>query len=170
MEAVQGKKIIYLYRLLKEQATEDAFRVAFVTEDSINYSKDADSTITKDGAIRTPSAAEIEKPVTCILAKGDKDVKKLKDAMLHDELIELWEANLDEPLVEDGENKFAGTYFQGYITSYEKTSNAEDMVEVQMTVGVNGSGVDGAVTVTDDQQEDASYVFVDTPAQGDVSA
>lgn len=168
-EAVQGSKIIYLYRLLKEQATEDAFRLAFVTEDSISYEKDADSTITKDGAIRTPSAAEIEKPVTCILSKGDTDVKKLKEAMLNDELIELWEANLDEP-VEGEENKFYGTYFQGYITSYEKTSNAEDMVEIQMTVGVNGTGKDGEVTVPADQQEDASYVFVDTPATGEVSA
>lgn len=168
-EAVQGSKIIYLYRLLKEQATEDAFRLAFVTEDSISYEKDADSTITKDGAIRTPSAAEIEKPVTCILSKGDTDVKKLKEAMLNDELIELWEANLDEP-VEGEENKFYGTYFQGYITSYKKTSSAEDMVEIQMTVGVNGTGKDGEVTVPADQQEDASYVFVDTPAQGEVSA
>lgn len=168
-EAVQGSKIIYLYRLLKEQATEDAFRLAFVTEDSISYEKDADSTITKDGAIRTPSAAEIEKPVTCILSKGDTDVKKLKEAMLNDELIELWEANLDEP-VEGKENKFYGTYFQGYITSYEKTSNAEDMVEIAMTVGVNGTGKDGEVTVPADQQEDASYVFVDTPATGEVSA
>lgn len=168
-EAVQGSKIIYLYRLLEEQATEDAFRLAFVTEDSISYEKDADSTITKDGAIRTPSAAEIEKPVTCILAKGDTDVKKLKEAMLTDKLVELWEANLDEP-VEGEENKFYGTYFQGYITSYEKTSNAEDMVEIAMTVGVNGTGKDGEVTVPADQQEDASYVFVDTPATGEVSA
>lgn len=168
-EAVQGSKIIYLYRLLKEQTTEDAFRPAFVTEDSISYEKDADSTITKDGAIRTPSAAEIEKPVTCILSKGDTHVKKLKEAMLNDELIELWETNLDEPVAGE-ENKFYGTYFQGYITSYEKTSNAEDMVEVQMTVGVNGTGKDGEVTVPPSQQEDASYVFVDTPATGEVSA
>jgi hypothetical protein len=41
------------------------------------------------------------------------------------------------------------------------------MVEIQITVGVNGKGADGAVTVTDDQQEDASYVFTDTPAQGE---
>ena len=168
-EAVQGSKIIYLYRLLKEQATEDAFRLAFVTEDSISYEKDADSTITKDGAIRTPSAAEIEKPVTCILSKGDTDVKKLKEAMLADKLVELWEANLDEPVASE-KNKFYGTYFQGYITSYEKTSNAEDMVEIAMTVGVNGTGKDGKVTVPADQQEDASYVFVDTPATGEVSA
>ena len=165
MKAVQGSKLIYLYRLLEEQATEDAFRLAFVTEDSISLSKDADSTITKDGAIRTPSPAEIEKQVTCILAQGDADIKKLKTAMLADKIIELWEANLDEP-VEGETNKFYGTYYQGYITSYEKTSNAEDMVEIQMTVGVNGNGADGEVTVTDDQQEDASYVFTDTPATG----
>lgn len=169
-EAVQGSRIIYLYRLLEEQATEDAFRIAFVTEDSISYSKDADSTVTKDGVIRTPSAVEIEKPMTCILAKGDADIKKLKNAMLNDKVIELWEANLDEPVDPAYDDKFYGTYFQGYITSFEKTSNAEDMVEIQMTVGVNGKGADGEVTVTDEQQEDASYVFVDTPATGDVSA
>ena len=159
--AVQGSKIVYLYRLLEEQATEDAFRLAYVTEDSISYSKDADSTVTKDGTIRTPSAVEIEKPMTCILSKGDTDIDKLKNAMLNDKIIELWEANLDEPVL-NTTNKFKGTYFQGYITSYEKTSNAEDMVEIQMTIGVNGKGADGNVTVTASQQDDASYTFTDT--------
>ena len=163
MSAVQGSKIVYLYRLLEEQATADAFRIAYVTEDSISYSKDADSTVTKDGTIRTPSAVEIEKPMTCILSQGDTDIDKLKGAMLNDKIVELWEANLDEPIANQN-NKFKGTYFQGYITSYEKTSNAEDMVEIQMTIGVNGKGADGNVTVTASQQEDASYIFTDTPA------
>ena len=163
-EAVQGSKLIYLYRLLEEQRTEDAFRLAFVTEDSISYSKDADSTVTKGGTIRTPSAVEIEKPMTCILSKGDTVIDKLKNAMLNDKVVELWEANLAEP-VTGQTDKFKGTYFQGYITSYEKTSNAEDMVEIQMTIGVNGKGADGSVTVDTSQQEDASYVFTDTPAQ-----
>lgn len=162
--AIQGSKIIYLYRLLEEQATEDAFRLAFVTEDSISYSKDADSTVTKDGTIRTPSAVEIEKPMTCILSQGDTVIDKLKGAMLNDKIVELWEANLAEP-VTGQTNKFKGTYFQGYITSYEKTSNAEDMVEIQMTIGVNGKGADGNVTVDTSAQDDASYVFTDTPAQ-----
>ena len=38
------------------------------------------------------------------------------------------------------------------------------MVEIQMTIGVNGKGADGNVTVTASQQEDASYTFTDTPA------
>lgn len=168
--AVAGKKIVYLYRLLKEQATVDAVRMAFVTEDGVSYSKDADSTATKDGSIRTPSAMEVEKTMTSILVKGDTMIAKLKEAMDNDELVEVWEANLEEPVIGGGPNKFAGTYFQGYITEFEKTSNAEDMTEITMTVAINGSGVDGPVTVSDDQQEDAGYVFVDTPATGDVSA
>ena len=86
-EAVAGKRIVYLYRLLEEQATEDAVRMAFVTEDGITRSKDADSTATKDGSIRTPGAMEVEKTMTSILIKGDTMIKKLKDAdgnNLHD--------------------------------------------------------------------------------------
>lgn len=42
-----------------------------------------------------------------------------------------------------GSNKFKGKYFQGYVTELEKTSNAEDMVEVSLTFGVNGTGEKG---------------------------
>ena len=85
----------------------------------------------------------------------------LEDAMVNDEKIEIWEANLDEP-ASAGANKFKGKYFQGYITELEKTSNAEDMVEVSLTFGINGTGQKGDVTVTTEQQEIASYVFKDT--------
>ncbi len=57
-------------------------------------------------------------------------------------------------------------YFQGYLTELEKTSNAEDMVEVSLTFGINGSGARGNVTVSAEQQEIASYVFKDTKKTG----
>lgn len=207
MEAVQGKRLIYMYRLLSEQATTDGTRLAFVEEDELSYSKDADSTETKDGIIRTPGSAEIEKTMTSILAKGDTMIKRLRNAMLNDELVEIWEANLDE-LIEEmyaktsdtdivpGKNyytlsgstytkvesptkanlnsyyevtagKFEGTYFQGYITELTKSSPSDGAVAINFTIGVNGNGVDGYVTVPIAQQEDASYVFVDTPATGE---
>ena len=78
--------------------------------------------------------------------------------MINDELVEIWEANLDEP-ASSGSNKFKGKYFQGYVTELEKTSNAEDMVEVSLTFGVNGTGEKGDVTVTAAQQEVAAYVL-----------
>lgn len=165
MEAVQGKKIVYLFRILSKAATAAGATLAFTTENSRTKSKDADSTVTKDGAIRTPGASEVEITATAILAKGDKLIGELEDAMDNDELIEIWEANLDEP-AESGTNKFAGMYFQGYLTEFEKASPAEEFVECSLTFGINGSGVRGEVTVSVEQQEMANYTFKDTAKTG----
>jgi TP901-1 family phage major tail protein len=164
-EAVKGNKIVYLFRILSEEATADGVTLALTTENSISISKDSDTTVTKDGSIRTPGEAEIEITATALLAKGDTMYDKLKQAMIDNELIEIWEANLEEPAGE-GANKFKGTYYQGYLTEFEKSSNAEDHVEVSTTFGINGTGVDGDVTVTAEQQEIANYVFKDTQKTG----
>lgn len=164
-EAVQGKKIVYLYRIKSKATTNDGATLAFTTENGRTKSKDADSTATKDGSIRTPGVVETEITATSILAKGDTLLDSLEDAMDNDELIEIWEANLAEP-AKNGENKFKGMYFQGYLTEIEKTSNAEDMVECSLTFAVNGSGKRGDVTVTVEQQDIANYVFADTKKTG----
>ena len=159
-DAIRGKKIVYLYRLKKDAAKNAATALAFTTENGRTTSKDADTTETKDGTIRTPGAAEVEITATSILAKGDTLIDSLEDAMINDELVEIWEA------ASSGSNKFKGKYFQGYVTELEKTSNAEDMVEVSLTFGVNGTGEKGDVTVTAAQQEVAAYVFTDTTKTG----
>nr|DAR25470.1 MAG TPA: major tail protein [Caudoviricetes sp.] len=163
-EAVAGKKIVYLYRIAKDAATKAAWQIAFATENGRTKSKDADATATKDGSIRTPGTAETEITATSILSKGDTNIDALEDAMDSDELIEIWEANLDEP-ASTGQNKFKGMYFQGYITEFEKTTNAEDNAEISLTFGINGSGARGEVTVTAEQQDQAAYVFTDTTVQ-----
>lgn len=160
-EAVKGNKLIYLFRILEEASTATGVTLAFTTENSVSYSKDSDSTVTKDGSIRVPGEMEVEITATALLSKGDEMYAKFKQAMIENKLIEIWEANLEEP-AEGGANKFKGTYFQGYLTEFEKTSNAEDHVEVSTTFGINGTGVDGDVTVTTEQQEIAAYVFADT--------
>ena len=96
-EAISGRRIIYLYRLLSEATSQNATRLAFATENGRTKSKDADSTATKDGSIRTPGTAEVEITSTSVLSKGDTIIDKLEDAMDSDELIEIWEVNLDEP-------------------------------------------------------------------------
>jgi len=163
-EAVAGKKIVYLYRVKSEAATAAGAALAFVTENGRKVSKDADSTVTKDGSIRTPSAAEVEITCTSILAKDDELIRKLEAALDSDGIIEIWEANLERPGT--SANTFKGKYFQGYLTELEQKSNAEDMVEESLTFGINGTGVDGDVTVTAAQQEVAAYVFADTPKTG----
>ena len=88
--AIAGKKIIYLYRLLEDASKEAAKQIAFVTENGRTKSKDADSTATKDGTIRTPATAEVEITCTSILAKGDTMLDKLESALDNDKLIEVY--------------------------------------------------------------------------------
>lgn len=165
-EAIQGKRIVYLYRVLEDAATANATALAFTTENGRTKSKDADSTATKDGSIRTPGVAEVEITATSILSKGDTMIGKLEAALDSDKLIEVWEVNLDEEGTSDNVDKFKAKYFQGYLTEMEITSNAEDFVEVSLTFGINGNGADGYATVSDEQQEIASYVFADTQKTG----
>ena len=160
-EAVAGNKLVYLYRIKSKAASVDGAALAFTTENERSKSKDSDTVVTKDGSIRIPGAAEVEITATSLLAKGDTFIDDLEDAMDDDEIIEVWEANLEEP-VGDGTNKFKGMYFQGYLTELTKGSNAEDHVEVELTFAINGSGVRGEVTVSAEQQEIAEYVFADT--------
>lgn len=164
-EAVSGKKLVYLYRILSEASTKDGAALAFVTENERSKSKDSDSTVTKDGPVNSPGAVEQEITTTSLLAKGDTLVDRLEDALDNNELIEIWEANLEEP-AETGSNKFKGRYFQGYLTEIGYGSSAEDFVEVELTFAINGSGVKGDVTVTAEQQEVANYVFKDTEKTG----
>lgn len=163
--AVSGKKMIYLYRLLKDRSTESAQLVAYVTENGRSVSIDAESTATKDGSIRTAGVPEIEISGTSILTKGDTTIDKLEDASLAGEVIEIWEVNLEEPGATTG--RYKGMYYQGYLTSFEKTSASDGFVEISLTFGISGTGKRGDVTVTEAQQELAGYDYADTtPATG----
>lgn len=108
----------------------------------------------------------VEVTATSILAVGDTLIDELEKALDNDELVEIWEVNLAEKGTEGNVGKFKAKYFQGYLTECEITSNAEDMVEVSLTFGINGSGVDGYATVSQEQQEMANYVFADTKKTG----
>jgi TP901-1 family phage major tail protein len=164
-EGVSGKRLVYLYRLHSEAATNDGVALAFVTENTRTKSKESESTVTKDGSITTPGAVEVEISSTSYMRKGDPMVDKLEDALDNDELLDIWEVNLDDP-ADEGENKFKGRYFQGYLTEFEITASAEEFVELSHTFAINGAGVKGNVTVSTEQQAMAEYVFTDAVKTG----
>lgn len=163
-EAVQGKQIMYLFRALSKASTEDAVAMAFVTENERSKSVDFESTATKDGAILTPGEEEGEITATAILAANDTMAEDLEDAMDNGELMEIWEVNLAKPGETDG--KFKGRYFQGYLTEFTLTSSAEEHAEYETTFKLNGKGVKGEVSVSEEQQKVAEYVFADTKKTG----
>ena len=161
-EVVSGKQIVYLFRPHKDIATKDGTTIAFTTENEITRSSDSDSTQTKDGAIVAVADPEVEITATTLLAVGDTKIEELEDSLDAHDLMDIWEANLAEP-VANQTNKFKGRYFQGYVSQLDKSSPADGNVEISLTFAINGKGVRGDVTVTTEQQEIASYVFIDTP-------
>ena len=162
LERIKGKKIIYLFRLLKEAATENAVAMAFVTENERSKSKDYEATATKDGTIQTPGEVEQEITATTFLST-DGLAEKFEDAMDADDKFEIWEVNLDSKTT-DG--KFNGRYFQAYLKELTLTSSAEEYAEYETTFSIEGNGIKGPVTVTEEQQALADYVFKDTTATG----
>ena len=167
MGAISGKRIVYLYRVLKDAATADAIGIAFTTENGRTKTRDADTTETKDGPVRTPGALESEVTVTALFSsESDVMIGKLEQALDNSDKVEVWEVNLDKPGTEDNVGKYAAKYFQGYVTEYELTSSAEDHAEAALTFGLEGTGADGYATLTEEQQEIASYVFADTEKTG----
>ena len=167
MSAIKGKRIIYLYRILKDAATSDATAIAFTTENSRSKSRDSDTVATKDGTIRVPGELETEISTTAIFAsENDEMISKIEKAIDDGEKMEIWEVNLDKPGTDSNSSKFASKYFQGYVTNFELSSNSEDHAEASLDFGIEGKGADGYATVTDEQQEIAAYVFKDTMRTG----
>lgn len=163
-EVVAGRKIVYLVRVQSAATSSAASILAYTTQNGRTISADAQTTVTKDGTMRTAGTPQVEITFTALLQKGDSMIDTLTAAMKNGSLMECWEANLESPVANET-NKFKGIYWQGYLTSLGLTSNAEGNTEVSMTFAANGAGETGDVTVTAAQQEQASYVFTDTTVQ-----
>lgn len=159
-----GKKQILLVR--KEGEKEAASKLLFQTDLEVGISADSETTETKDVPVTIPGAVEYDFSATVIAAVGDKGLKMLKDGVNGKYLIELWVIDLQNP--ENAEspdnNKFYGTYYQAYCTSYTESEGAEDAVEAEVEFSVNGIGQEGYCTVTKEQSAAAQYAFRDTIA------
>lgn len=90
-EVAKGIDQILLYRILEEAGINPAAKLAFQTDHETSESKSSDSTPTKDGGVVSPGQLETEISATSILSKTDIMVKKLRDAMRNDKVVEVWE-------------------------------------------------------------------------------
>ncbi len=165
-DTVAGKKIAYLYRIMSTEKDHNATTIAFTTENERTKSKDVETTATKDGTIVTPGTTEGEVTASSKLKAGDTFIDELEAAMDNGEKMEIWEVNLAEKQSGGSGNKFKAKYFQGYMTELDQTSNAEDDTELSLTFKLEGNGVTGYATVTEEQQEAATYAFRDTQKTG----
>ena len=155
---VRGVNRIMLMRPFSLRHEVTAGRMAFQTSHEKTITRDAESTITKDGNVHSLSEVVVEYSLTTLMATNDVVRVKLYDGFLNGELIELWDIDKTE---EASDGRFPATYYQGYITEWSETAGAEDSVEISLSIAVNGSGVRGNATLTEDQATVVQYEFAD---------
>ena len=158
-QAKQGKKIVLLWRLLKDAAAQVGTLMLFQTEHSTEKSRDGDSVVTKTGTIRKPGELEEEVPFTSLAAIDDPVIEYLETAIEDGELLELWEVDMNQKPVS---GKYPAKYRQGYLTELSQAANAEDEVEISGTFVTNMKAQSGEATFSLDQMDAVQYQFRDT--------
>lgn len=167
--AEQGRDLIILLRPLSKATAQAAALIPFGTSDSENISADTNTTVTKDGVIGTAGAASVELSKEGLMHHNSADpdgtisLDDLKAAMKSREKVEAWVVNLSRPGATTG--KYLGTYYQGYLTSFESEGSAEDLATVSIEYTADGTGASGECTVDATTREIAAYVFKDTVQQ-----
>ena len=160
---IEGKKIIYLYRLLKDAATKAGLNIAYTTENSSSFSRDSDNTETKDGPVGTPGSLETTVSATAVFSKGGDGMTptEVRNALIAGEDFEIWEVNTADAGTTTG--KFNGLYMRAKCTSFELSSPAEDNAEADIEWSVYGTPQAGEVTYSASGNS-AAYTFVDAVA------
>ena len=160
---IEGKKIIYLYRLLKDKATKAGLNIAYTTENSSSFSRDSDNTETKDGPVSTPGSLETTVSATAVFSKDGDGMTptEVRNALIANEDFEIWEVNTADAGTTTG--KFNGLYMRAKCTSFELSSSAEDNAEADIEWSVYGTPQAGDITYSAASNSGA-YTFVDAVA------
>lgn len=164
---MNGKNKILLFRRLKNQSVE-AGKLVFQTEHTFSYERDSDKIFTKDGVILKSGELETEVEIGAIQSVEDPVFKTLRNSIIDNEKLELWEVTVDDDVKTD-DGKYPAVYCQGLLTSWEEENPTEDEPEVSGTFMVEGKPQFGVTSLTDAQEKAIQYEFKEVHAVKDDS-
>lgn len=157
---IYGKDKILMFRLYSQRTQANATKLALQTSHTWKYEAKSDSTDTKDGAINSPATPVATLEINAITSADDVN-KMLKQAVLNSELLEVWEIDLSQP-VADQEGKYAATYAQGYMQSWEVPAEVGKLAELKTEMNIDQIPQEGIATLTSEQESEIQYAFQDT--------
>jgi len=153
---IQGKDMLIFVRRYADRNSQDGTKIKFQTEHSITQEKESESTVTKDGNVTTVSDGENTADITSLAYREDTDViagwKDMRSMFKNNELVELWQVDMES--AQNGTDVEVD-YFQGFFTSFELSAAADATVELTYTFTINGNGVEGTDTLSQEQLSEA---------------
>lgn len=157
-EAQLGKEKILMFRKFGDKTA--AAKLALQTEHDWEYSRDADTTKTKDGAVVADGGLETKLSITAIGTKDELN-GMLKKSVVDGYKVEVWEIDLSD---KKSNGKYGALYAIGRLSSWKVPANVEELVEIESEMSVEGKPQAGEATLTDEQVKEIQYTFQDTTA------
>lgn len=157
-EAQLGKEKILMFRKFGDKTA--AAKLALQTEHEWEYSRDADTTKTKDGAVVADGGLETKLSITAIGTKDELN-EMLKKSVVDGYKVEVWEIDLSD---KKSNGKYGALYAIGRLSSWKVPANVEELVEIESDMSVEGKPQAGEATLTAEQVKEIQYTFQDTTA------
>ena len=158
---ILGKDKILKFRRLADAAKGGAARLALQIEHTITYEANADSKMTKDGPINYSGGVNTTIEMSAVSTRDEVN-NMLRQAVLKQELLEVWEIDIGAEPNEKGE--FPAKYGRGLLSEWEDPANVEEASQFTTTFNVDGELQDGYVKVPDEEIREVQYVFRGTDA------
>ena len=153
-----GKEKILMFRKFGDKTA--AAKLALQTEHEWEYSRDADTTKTKDGAVVADGGLETKLSINAIGTKDDLN-EMLKKSVIDGYKVEVWEIDLAD---KKSNGKYGSLYAIGRLSNWKVPANVEELVEIESEMSIEGKPQPGEATLTTDQIKEIQYTFQDTTA------
>ena len=165
-EIILGKDVIAFFRRFKDRTKQDAGKVRFQSELTINSEKEVESTKTKDGVVNSISDGETSGECKSLAYREDGDTvnmwKEMRKWFKAGDKIECWVVDLGSKKQVEGVDKYDVEYYQGYFKNFEMSAPADDKVELSCEIAIDGNGILHTDKLTETQKqavESAQYNY-----------
>ncbi|MFI3124857.1 phage major tail protein, TP901-1 family [Streptococcus suis] len=176
MELIQGKDLIVFFRRVADQKKQDAGKVRFQTEHTINSEKEVETTNTKDGVVNSITDGETSGEFTSLAYRENVDTvnmwKEMRKWYLAKDKVEVWQVDLGSKRQNGGKEVYDVDYYQGYLKNFEISAPSDDKVELSYEMAMDGNGVQAVDSLTETQKaavEAAQYAYHTLAKETDVS-
>lgn len=156
-ELILGKDLMVFFRRVKDQKTQDAAKVRFQTEHTINAEKEVETTKTKDGVVNSISDGEVSGEFVSLAYREDGTTtemwREMRKWFIAGEKVECWQVDLASKRTSGGKDVYDVEYYQGYLKNFEISAPADDKVELSYEMAIDGNGIISTDSLTEAQKK-----------------
>lgn len=154
-EVIEGKKVILLFRLVKERATKTATQLAYEISNTLNRERNTEEQETKTGMIKSVGASNESIEFEFLQSSAEIN-EMLNYAYENNEEVEFWRVNLDKKGKTGKYDAYTGT---GLLASYPLSAEVASNATISTTLNIQGVVGRIEATITSDQQETAQKYY-----------